>query len=154
MWPGGYNGVGMEAKRMAVVVFWEKPGCAGNARQKALLAASGHVVEARNLLAGAWTAPALRGFFGGRPVAEWFNRNAPRVKSGAVRPEALDEDAALALMLEDPLLIRRPLLQVGERREAGFEPALVDAWIGLRPDAPAADETCQRQAGCVGHAAE
>ena len=35
---------------MAKVIFYEKPGCANNAKQKALLAAAGHEVEARNLL--------------------------------------------------------------------------------------------------------
>lgn len=129
---------------MATVLFWEKPGCAGNARQKALLAASGHEVSARDLRAEPWTAARLRPFFGDRKVAEWFNRNSPRLRSGEVRPEALDEQAALDLMLADPLLIRRPLLQVDERREAGFDQALIAAWIGLRPSAPVVDETCQR----------
>jgi hypothetical protein len=36
-------------------------------------------------------------------------------------------------LVADPILIRRPLLQVEDRREAGFDQALVDAWIGLRP---------------------
>ena len=38
---------------MADVIFWEKPGCAGNARQKALLAAAGHRLKVRDLLATA-----------------------------------------------------------------------------------------------------
>ncbi len=79
-------------------------------------------------------------------MTDWFNRNSPRVRSGEVRPEALDEAAALSLMLADPLLIRRPLLQVGARCEAGFDLALVSAWIGLREAGPAVDETCQRHA--------
>ncbi len=131
---------------MVAVLFWEKPGCAGNARQKAVLLASGHEVSARDLRAESWTALRLRAFFGGRPVTDWFNRNSPRVRSGEVRPEALDEAAALSLMLADPLLIRRPLLQVGARCEAGFDLALVSAWIGLREAGPAVDETCQRHA--------
>ncbi len=57
---------------MAEVIFFEKPGCAGNARQKRLLAQSGHAVDARSLLAEPWTAETLRPFFGDRPVAEWF----------------------------------------------------------------------------------
>ena len=140
---------------MAKVVFYEKPGCAGNARQKALLRQSGHELEVRNLLDAPWTRDSLRAFFGDRPVAEWFNRNSPRVKSGDVRPEALDDAAALSLMLADPLLVRRPLMQVDGRCEAGFEAARVAAWIGLRADAPSADETCQRNAaeGCRGHPA-
>lgn len=72
---------------MATILFWEKPGCSGNARQKALLSASGHTIVARSLLAELWTAERLRPFFGARPVAEWFNRASPRVKSGEVRPE-------------------------------------------------------------------
>ncbi len=131
---------------MATILFWEKPGCSGNARQKTLLAASGHTVVARNLLAEPWTAERLRAFFGARPVAEWFNRAAPRVKSGEVRPESLDERAALALMLEDRLLIRRPLMQVGERCEAGFDMALVDDWIGLTPaNGEVVDDSCRRR---------
>ena len=116
---------------MATVIFYEKPGCTSNARQKAMLATAGHHVIARNLLSEPWTADRLRPFFGSRPVAEWFNRAAPRVKSGDIVPEQLDESGALALMLAEPLLIRRPLLQVENRCEAGFEPALVDQWIGL-----------------------
>jgi nitrogenase-associated protein len=130
---------------MADVIFYEKPGCAGNARQRKLLEEAGHRLEVRDLLSAPWTRDSLRPFFGGRPVAEWFNRAAPSVKSGAVVPEALDEDAALAMMLEAPLLIRRPLMQVGDRRETGFEPALVEAWIGLAEPVEGSIEGCPRQ---------
>ena len=118
---------------MARIIFYEKPGCGGNARQKDLLAAAGHKVEVRDLLSHPWTAEELRGFFGTRPVAEWFNRSAPRVKSGAIAPEAMDVEAALAAMLADPLLIRRPLLESDGRREAGFDTALIAAWLGPLP---------------------
>ncbi len=74
---------------MAKVIFYEKPGCGGNARQKALLVASGHEIEARNLLTEIWTPDALRPFFGARPVAEWFNAASPRVKSGEITPAEL-----------------------------------------------------------------
>lgn len=67
---------------MARIIFWEKPGCQGNARQKEILIASGHQLEVRNLLIEAWTPPLLARFFGNRPVAEWFNPTNPRVKTG------------------------------------------------------------------------
>lgn len=118
---------------MARVIFYEKPGCKGGTRQKVLLTAAGHEVVAYSLLTEPWTAERLRSFFGDRPVAEWFNKSAPRVKSGEIVPEKLDADTALLLMLQDPLLIRRPLLQVGDRREVGFEVETIDAWIGLQP---------------------
>lgn len=127
---------------MAVVTFWEKPGCGNNTRQKALLAASGHTVVARSLLTEPWEAARLRSFFGARPVADWINRASPRVKAGEVAPEAMDEAAALAAMLADPLLIRRPLMEVEGRREVGFDTALVEAWIGLATPPAPMSEAC------------
>lgn len=116
---------------MADIIFYEKPGCQTNARQQQALIAGGHRVEARSLLAENWTAARLRDFFGEMPVALWFNPAAPAVKSGAVAPDGLNASAALALMLTDPLLIRRPLLQIGERRCAGFAAADLASRLGL-----------------------
>lgn len=118
---------------MAKVVFYEKPGCINNTRQKALLQAAGHDIEAHNLLTEDWTDDRLRPFFGLRSVAEWFNGSAPEVKAGIVNPAELDPSTALALMRQNPLLIRRPLIQVGDRQEAGFNQTLIDEWIGLQP---------------------
>lgn len=70
------------------LLFFEKPGCGGNARQRALLLSAGHTLERRNLLTAHRTRESLLAFLGRLPVAEWFNRAAPRVKSGEVRPEA------------------------------------------------------------------
>lgn len=118
---------------MARVIFYEKPGCKGGTRQKVLLTAAGHEVITYNLLTEPWTVERLRSFFGDRPVSEWFNRSAPQIKSGEVAPEQMDEQTALFLMLKEPLLIRRPLIQVGDRREVGFDVETLDAWIGLKP---------------------
>jgi nitrogenase-associated protein len=131
---------------MAYVIFWEKPGCVGNARQKALLTASGHTLDVRNLLTEPWEAVRLRAFFGARPVEDWFNRSSPRVKSGEVRPEMLDEEGALALMLADPLLIRRPLMEADGRRESGFEPERMRDWIGLNEPRVPVTDACAREA--------
>lgn len=116
---------------MAKITFYEKPGCGNNTRQKALLIEAGHEVIARNLLTEPWTAAQLQDFFTGLPVAEWFNRAAPRVKSGEVVPESLNENTALALMLADPLLIRRPLMESAGWRLAGFDLPRIQALINL-----------------------
>ncbi|RTL84230.1 MAG: hypothetical protein EKK29_14235 [Hyphomicrobiales bacterium] len=116
---------------MANVIFYEKPGCASNARQKALLLASGHQVDARDLWREPWSAPSLRPFFGAKPVPEWFNAASPRVTSGEVNPDAVTPQAALVMMILDPGLIRRPLMRVGDHCESGFDPAAVRRWIGL-----------------------
>jgi nitrogenase-associated protein len=129
---------------MARIEFFEKPGCAGNARQKALLEASGHEIESQDLLATPWTPSTLRPFFGARPVADWFNRAAPQVKSGVIEPEAMTCESALAAMIASPILIRRPLMKVGERREAGFDQDVVAAWIGLQVGRNRVTDVCAR----------
>lgn len=141
--------------RMVTVVFYEKPGCSNNSRQKALLAAAGHTVQAKSLLTEKWTADKLRAFFGDLPVAEWFNFSSPRVREGEVIPEALDVGEALRLMLADPLLIRRPLMQVDAERRVGFDVEAVDRWIGLGGAAhPRFDlESCPRRQEGEPHAA-
>lgn len=118
---------------MTTIHFYEKPGCINNTKQKAILQAAGHELSLHNLLQEAWTPETLRPFFGDRPVADWFNRTAPAVKSGVVVPETLDEPTALRLMIADPLLIRRPLLRVGDRHEVGFSLSTIEAWLGLEP---------------------
>ncbi len=118
---------------MARVIFYSKPGCQGGTKQKVLLTAAGHEVIPYNLLTEPWTVERLRSFFGDRPVSEWFNRSSPKVKSGEVVPEKIDAETALLLMLKEPLLIRRPLLEIGDRREVGFDVEKIDAWIGLKP---------------------
>ena len=130
---------------MTTITFYEKPGCGNNTKQKALLAAAGHEVIARNLLTEPWTQQRLLAFFGQRPIAQWFNRAAPRVKSGEVVPEQLDADTALQLMLHDPLLIRRPLIEAEGRKEIGFDQDLIHDWLGLTPNGSDM-ETCPRSA--------
>lgn len=117
---------------MAKVIFWEKPGCKGNSRQKEILLASGHQLDVRDLLTEAWTEDALAKFFGDRPVHQWFNITNPRIKSGELDPEQVTVEDALRMMVTEPLLIVRPLMQVGNERLAGFEVEQVHNWIGLK----------------------
>ncbi|TLG79291.1 ArsC/Spx/MgsR family protein [Methylocystis sp. B8] len=129
---------------MAHVIFYEKPGCAGNARQKALLRASGHEVEARNLLTEPWSPSSLRPYFGAKPVPEWFNVSSPRIKSGEIDPDKVTPQEALVMMILDPLLIRRPLMRIGDHCEAGFDQKAVDRWIGLKQTDEAVGDDCVR----------
>ena len=129
---------------MAIVTFFGKPGCTGNRRQMETLKASGHVVVFRDLLSEPWTAVTLMRFFEGVPVAGWFNRSAKRVKAGEVDPDRAGAETALALLLADPLLIRRPLLEVGGVRSVGWEPERLAAWIGFADDCDPGSEGCAR----------
>ncbi|EWY36219.1 hypothetical protein N825_29285 [Skermanella stibiiresistens SB22] len=118
---------------MAEVLFYAKPDDTANAKQKTQLEAAGHTVIARDLLSEPWTPETLRPYFNDRPVEEWFNRFAPAVRSKAVVPAELDEAAAIEVLIKDPDLIRRPLIQVGDRREVGYDPTTLNAWISLVP---------------------
>ncbi|MFI3156468.1 MAG: ArsC/Spx/MgsR family protein [Methylococcaceae bacterium] len=131
---------------MATVYFYEKPGCINNTRQKKLLAVAGHQVVALNLLTEPWQKDRLRAFFGDYlAVRDWFNYSAPALKYGEIDPDKLSEQQALALMLENPLLIRRPLMQVGDSLMAGFDQQAVDNWIGLKEIETSQDlENCPR----------
>ncbi|XGV99286.1 MAG: ArsC/Spx/MgsR family protein [Leptolyngbya sp. BL-A-14] len=135
---------------MATVLFYEKPGCINNTKQKAVLKAAGHDVQAHNLLTEPWTAESLRPFFGSLPVADWFNRSAPAIKTGDIIPEVVQAETALRLMVQNPLLIRRPLMQVGDRRSVGFEMLAIDAWIGLQSIDTGQDlQTCPRSQAII-----
>ncbi|WP_027527710.1 ArsC/Spx/MgsR family protein [Bradyrhizobium sp. Ec3.3] len=118
---------------MTTVLFWQKPGCGTNARQICALEAAGHHVVAKSLLTEPWTASDLCTFFGNTPVRSWFNPAAPRVTSGEVDPATIDAAGAIALMLEDPLLIRRPLIEANNARCAGFDREPVPSLLGSSP---------------------
>jgi nitrogenase-associated protein len=131
---------------MAGLVFYEKPGCVGNAMQQSLLRGQGVRFEVRDLLSQAWSVERLRSYFHGLPVADWFNASAPQVKSGEIAIHALDETAALAMMIQDPILIRRPLLELGELKQSGFVPGPVIDALGIDLDASGNLQDCPMDA--------
>jgi nitrogenase-associated protein len=116
---------------MTELVFYEKPGCIGNLKQQKLLRNQGFDFTVRDLISEPWSAERLRPYFEDKPVAQWFNSTAPRVKSGELSINNLNEDEALTLMVEDPVLIRRPLLEFGELRQSGFEAGIVLTALGV-----------------------
>lgn len=73
-------------------------------------------------------------------VADWvekagwetvLNRNGTTFrKLPDARKQGLDADAAIALMVEQPSMIRRPVLQVGETLLVGFKPDVYAAAFG------------------------
>ena len=119
---------------MAKVRFWEKPGCKGNRKQKEILLASGHELEVCDLLSENWSEAELAKFFGQRQVAEWFNMTNPKIKAGELDPRQVAAPDALRMMVAEPLLIVRPLMQVDNQRLAGFDVEQVHNWIGLNLD--------------------
>lgn len=140
--------------------FFEKPGCKNNRKQAQLLINAGVELNRRDILTHPWSAAELLPFFYRMAVPDWINRSAPRIKKGEIDLEGLQPKEALELLLEDPLLIRRPLLRQGEKHLVGFEPERVEALFGipfgallseeeLRPERFARDYTlCQERDPC------
>ena len=118
---------------MGTILFYEKPGCQNNIRQKNILELSGHIVESVNLLRHPWTTEELSAFLGVKPVAECFNMAAPAIKSGAVNPSAFSKEEALEMMIKQPLLIRRPLMKIESHYIQGFDRAVLQSLINLKP---------------------
>ena len=103
------------------LTFFEKTGCKGNARQKALLENAGYSLDVFSILGEKWTTERLRPFFGDRPVEDWFNWKAPAVTQGDVDPETFTAEEALTIMLREPILIRRPLIEYNGWKACGFD---------------------------------
>ena len=55
----------------------------------------------------------LRRLIGGRAASEIFSWNSPSFKKLGLERDELGDDELIRLMLEEPRLIRRPLIQVG-----------------------------------------
>ena len=119
---------------MGTILFYEKPGCQNNIRQKNILEHSGHAVESVNLLRHPWTKEELSVYLGVKPVDECFNMAAPAIKSGDINPSAFTKEEALLMMIKDPLLIRRPLLKIDNHYIQGFDRAVLQNLITLNPE--------------------
>ncbi|MBV5302523.1 MAG: nitrogenase-associated protein [Methylococcales bacterium] len=118
---------------MSTIRFFEKRGCATNAKQKKCLQNAGHTLLVEDLLAYPWAENAvyLRTFFGEKPLADWFNGNAPDIKNAVIDVALFDEKSAIDAMMANPLLIRRPLMEWDSVKMAGFDANEVRAKLGL-----------------------
>jgi nitrogenase-associated protein len=102
------------------VTFYHRPGCANNEKQKKILRQKGFLLEERDLLKEQWTRGLIEKVFKGYLVSEWFNPSAPSIKDGSIQPNQLTYDEAIELILEDPINMRRPIMELENRYIVGF----------------------------------
>ncbi|WP_349573199.1 ArsC/Spx/MgsR family protein [Azotobacter salinestris] len=133
------------------VIFYEKPGCGGNRRQKTLLQEHGVELEVRDLLSTPWTRERLEPFFAGLEKDAMVNTAAPKIKSGEVDVAALSRDELIEKMLAEPLLIKRPLLEVGETLVCGFDIPRLNALLNVAMPVPEAIDSCLKTDKCSSH---
>jgi nitrogenase-associated protein len=84
----------------------------------------------------------LRPFFANNPVSGWFNESAPRVKSGELDLDRLNESEALDLMINDPILIKRPLMLYQSLMQSGFVAGPVLDFLGIKLEHDNDLQTC------------
>jgi len=129
-----------------LVVFYEKPFCAANAKQKQILRSSGCTLIERNLLEHGLDAESLRSFMGDKKVVDWFNTAAPAIKNGEIFPETLDEASAMELLMSNPILIRRPLMVIGTEKLCGFDEKkvseILDRYVEAMPKINCMEKGC------------
>lgn len=116
---------------MKLILFYEKPGCSTNAKQKKSLKDTGCMVITRNLLKAEMNKDELLTYLKDRPLQEWFNPNAPKIKNGEIDPKDFSLEEALELLLHDPILIRRPLLSINGHHMCGFDSKVIENALGF-----------------------
>lgn len=125
------------------VVFYEKTGCLGNKKQKELLKANGVEFEVKSLLDTKWDKETLEGFFKDMKKEQIINEFAPKVKTSEIDIKAITKEQLIYKMIQDPILIKRPLIQINENRICGFDLMKLNKVLNLNIDTKKKIGTCQ-----------
>lgn len=86
-------------------------------------------VESRDLFAKPLTEEEIRSLVGRAGLDAVFSWRSPTARARSLQPGSLTEDEAVRLMAAEPRLIRRPLIDAGERLIVGADAAAI-AGIG------------------------
>jgi len=118
---------------MAEIIFYTKPQCKNAVKQLELLELAGHSVKLVDLIAHQWSENEILRFFGNFEAHDWFNTKHPKVKDGTINPQDYNKEEAMKMLLEDHLLIRRPIIVYNNQFQIGFDKDNIEGWIGLKP---------------------
>lgn len=130
------------------VVFYEKKGCGGNARQKELLHKAGVEFEVRDILNTVWTKELLEAFFEGLSVENIFNMSALKIKNHAIDITKVSKEEAILLMLKEPILIKRPLLEINQKKICGFDIEAINTLLNISMPKPKDINECKSSVPC------
>ena len=81
---------------------------------KAELSQAGIEYEERDFFADPFTIEELREAIGSRPVSDFFSWRSPSFRKMGLSRDELSETKLLKLMVEEPRLIRRPLIMTAD----------------------------------------
>ncbi len=86
-----------------------------------MLAHQGLPVESRDIFRQPLSRDEILALIGRTPAYELFSWRSPTARARGLRPGTLSDDELIDLMLEDPRLIRRPLIDAGDRLIVGAD---------------------------------
>lgn len=131
------------------VVFYEKTGCAGNKKQKELLKANNVELDIKSLLDSKWDKTTLESFFVGLKKDEIVNKFAPKIKSGEIDISSLTKEQLIYKMIQEPILIKRPLIVVDNTKICGFDIPKLNEALNIDLDTKKELGTCQSSDVCT-----
>lgn len=130
------------------IIFYEKPGCAGNQKQKKVLLDQGFSFQTKSILDIPWTKESLSSFFINLDKKDIFNPFAPQIKKGELDIDALSKEELIDHMCKEPILIKRPLLEIGEHKLCGFDINKINSLFGIKICKNLKISTCQSSDPC------
>ncbi len=88
---------------------------------KAELSQKGVELTERDFFQDPFTEDEIRALVGGRSVSDYFSYNSPSFKKLGLARDQLTDDELVEMMVAEPRLIRRPLIQVGDDLVVGTD---------------------------------
>lgn len=96
-----------------------------------------------------WSKETLESFFEGLEKEKIYNQFAPQVKSGEIDIKSLTRDELIEKMLLEPILIKRPLIEVDNTKICGFDIPKLNKALNLELDTKKEIGTCQSSDSCT-----
>ena len=88
---------------------------------KAELSQKGVELDERDFFQDGFSEEELRALIGDRPVSGYFSYNSPSFRKMGLDRDQLSNDQLLKMMVEEPRLVRRPLIQIGDDLVVGTD---------------------------------
>lgn len=113
-----------------VIQFFEKTGCKGNTKQQQLLRDEGYMLQITDIISKKWDIESLNRCLKGRKVHDCVNLMAPIIKDEQLIIDDLTESELMEVMIEHPILIKRPVIFYRGEVSVGFNTPLVSKLLG------------------------
>lgn len=88
---------------------------------KAELSQKGVELDERDFFQDGFTEGELRALIGDRPVSTYFSYSSPSFRKMGLDRDQLSDNQLLKMMVEEPRLVRRPLIQAGDKLFVGTD---------------------------------